>query len=377
MLKIPWIELSGAGGIYPLRQAESGLLQVLLPEFRLSRRADGFLLDVYFDEETPTIRRREGKARIRKEMPGYPSGVPRLQSAIESVLFGSRQCFHHADAEFVFRYASGGTLPIIEADGVAYYCLFYRDVFPVGWNIANGASDSLAELLNPTLAIERELREELMFFTPGQTPPIDFELSWPGVRGMGPEQIHSRTLVESFLAGQRGIPTEFRCEPFSVRWDPSGPDGVQVRYGAARPSVQRCCYLSINAADYGIEVDRVAAMKLASGMVVMDGEITDNRPLNRPVGLFEVGKTEAGVRSKATEFLPDRLFHTASQVLPSPVSAHALAKDVIQERHLAYLLKAGLRNAFDIESWRHLEPKFDLCPVTRQIIRRYTASSRY
>jgi len=36
-----------------------------------------------------------------------------------------------------------------------YYCLFYRDIFPVGWNIANGGSDNNEELLNPLLTIER------------------------------------------------------------------------------------------------------------------------------------------------------------------------------------------------------------------------------
>ena len=46
MLTIPWIELSNGEEIHTLRQAEGGLLQVLLPEFRLSREGGGFGLYV-------------------------------------------------------------------------------------------------------------------------------------------------------------------------------------------------------------------------------------------------------------------------------------------------------------------------------------------
>jgi hypothetical protein len=307
-------------------------------------------------------------------MPGYPAGVPRLQSEIDGVLFGSREFFHHADPAFAFRFASGGTLPIIETGDGAYYCFFYRDVFPVGWNIANGASDSLSELLNPMLTIERELREELMFFRLGESPPIDFELIWPGAQGTTPELTHAHVVVERFLADQYSIPAVFKCAPFNARWEPSGPDSIQIRYGISPPFKHRRCYVSINSLDFGIEVDRVARMSLAPGVVVMDGELAGCRPLDRSVGLFEVEKTRASLCHGATEFLPDMLFHTARHILPCPASASELAKDVIQDGYLERLRNIGFRDSDQIELWREAQPKFDLCPVTRQILKRHMKS---
>lgn len=65
--------------------------------------------------------------------------------------------FLHNDENFPFRYASGGTLPILRMEGQGYYCFFYRDIFPIGWNIANGGCCTREELLNPQMTIEREL----------------------------------------------------------------------------------------------------------------------------------------------------------------------------------------------------------------------------
>lgn len=42
------------------------------------------------------------------------------------------------------------------------YCLFFRGIHPIGWNIANGGCNNLEELLNPSTTIMRELREELI-----------------------------------------------------------------------------------------------------------------------------------------------------------------------------------------------------------------------
>jgi hypothetical protein len=45
---------------------------------------------------------------------------------------------HFKDPLFPFRYASGGVLPILRIGRKEFFCFFYRDIDPVGWNIANG-----------------------------------------------------------------------------------------------------------------------------------------------------------------------------------------------------------------------------------------------
>jgi len=55
---------------------------------------------------------------------------------------------------------------VIRCNDRDYYCLFYREIAPVGWNIANGGAESVAELLDPLATIERELREELIIVEP-------------------------------------------------------------------------------------------------------------------------------------------------------------------------------------------------------------------
>lgn len=64
--------------------------------------------------------------------------------------------------EMPFRWASGGILPIAVWKGKYWYVLFFRDIEPVGWNIANGASEKKEEYKNLYNLIYREFGEELV-----------------------------------------------------------------------------------------------------------------------------------------------------------------------------------------------------------------------
>jgi len=333
----PWIKLSSADGVYALRDAENSLLQVLLTEFHLSRTASGFLLGISFDERTPTIRRREGKRRVKRQMPGYPAKVERIQEQIDDVLFRNRDSFPFSDPEFAFRYASGGTLPIVKLDNRTYYCLFYRDEFPVGWNIANGACDSLAELLNPKLAIERELREEVIVLGLDHSPPHDFEFTWAGEEPTRvPDYRRARTLASRFFADELVITKDFLRAPLAVKWDALGPDTVQITYAGSDPKVQQGYYLNINAEDFGIEFDRVGMFEMQPNMVLLDGEINNHRLLNRPVGLFEVCKTQNAARASQPHIFTARDVVSRWDVIQAQTRATAQAAaqflDTLQHR---------------------------------------------
>ena len=373
MPNIQWLEHLPDDGVYSLREAQNSLLQVLLTEFDLSKDGRGFILNVNFTEADTAIRRREAKRRVQEKMPGYPGRAVEIQDNIDAVLFRGRSHYAHSDPDFVFRYASGGTLPIIEFDSAQYYCLFYRDVFPVGWNIANGACDSLPELLDPKRAIERELREELMIFALHTDPPVDYRFAWVGEMAVASSEFEiARWLASAFLAGQQNI-NQFRKEPLEVRWDPSGPDTLRVRFGGQETVVQQGFYLNINASDFGIEFDRIARVRLPEGAVLLDGELNDNRLLNQPIGLFEVGRTQKAVYDGSTEFVPERLYYDATPEFCSPPSAAALRGDVLRNKYLERLLRIGVRGEEGVKEWEAVPPGacLDLCPVTRSIIRRH------
>ena len=132
--ELPWIK--------PLDLAANEFLEVLVDEFKLTRKSDGGTkMAVEFDNDTRAIWNRRGKDDIRKRvMPDFGVQWPLIAKALENYFFGSdRQPeYSFRDAMFPFRYCSGGALPMITVDGEEYYRLHWRDIHPVGWNITNG-----------------------------------------------------------------------------------------------------------------------------------------------------------------------------------------------------------------------------------------------
>lgn len=382
-MSLDWIDTLPRDGVYTLRGAQSSLLQVLLSDFHLTRNDTGFSLQVTFDEDTQAIRTREAKETVKERMPEYPDEVESIQGCIDSVIFRGGRDYRFSRPGFAFRYASGGTLPVFEIRGVEYFCLFYRDVFPVGWNIANGACDSLPELLNPKRAIGRELLEELIILDISHDRPHDHVPTWATEGPINvPEFVDARRLASNFLADELDIARDFARNELDVDWNvhgadsPRGPDTLRVDF-AGNSTVQGGLYLNINARDFGIELDRIAKMQLQPDWVLLDGEINDNRILNRPIGLFEVHRTQEAVYDGATEFLPDKVFYKATLELDNLPSRDELLQ-LIEGKFLQHLSQTGIRKKKKIKQWRDIGPEhqLDLCPVTRQIIRRHMGATR-
>lgn len=61
-----------------------------------------------------------------------------------------------------FRWASGGGLAVVRWRGEDWYVTFFREVPPVGWNVANGASESRDEYKDLHRLLLREFCEELI-----------------------------------------------------------------------------------------------------------------------------------------------------------------------------------------------------------------------
>ncbi len=60
------------------------------------------------------------------------------------------------------RWASGGVLPVATFKNKEWFLLFFRDIKPRGWNVANGASENMAEFHDLSRLIEREATEEVV-----------------------------------------------------------------------------------------------------------------------------------------------------------------------------------------------------------------------
>jgi hypothetical protein len=315
--------------VLPLDDAEPAFLEVLLSRFTLERKRNGggVELRVAFDGSTPAAWNRRGREAVRRRIPRFRERAARYKAQLDRILIdGRRGAFRHDDPRFPFRWASAGALPIVRIGRTDYYCLFFRDVFPIGWNIANGATGTRGELLDPLTTLERELAEELVIGDPR------------------------------------------RRRRHVLNWE-AAPDRVTVRMGS-QTRVLRDCFVNVNAGDFGIELDRVVRIRLSEGAVLRDGEMSGERALNRPVGLFEVSRVRDGLAAGRRSFLPDRFFHDGR---PHPgVSFSRFLNEVL---------------LIDIKSWRSGsdialflnttdDARVRLCPVTDTIIRRHMRETR-
>ncbi len=349
--------------VLPLRDAEHGFLEVLLSEFSLHRRARGTRMEVAFDDASPAIWSRAGTEMLRRTMPAFAEKWRRYQEELDAFLVrGDGDRYDFSDPDFVFRYASGGTLPILRTSGKDYYCLFYREVHPIGWNIANGGCDSREELSDPLATIDRELREELLVVDPTRRVRYAFEAD-AGRPTDHPDFVRARRLW--MAVSPRLDIGRFQELSIPLLWH-GGPDMLDVRHGPTVRAQVTGCFLNVNAEDFGIEVDRVARMKLDGDLVLLDGSILRGRLVNSPVALFETDRLDEALRGGATTFLPDRFFYNG-QAYDDGGDLEWVVRDLFLPE------VKGLLADDELAAWESGERKFDLCPVTRRLLTRFRA----
>lgn len=346
--------------IRPLGHAENQYLQVLLTQFVLTRAGRGVSLDIRFNEDTSAIWRRQGKLDLRAGIADFTTKAKHYQAELDNFLLrGEGETYSFNDPGFPFRYASGGTLPIIHFAGKGYYCFFYREIHPIGWNIANGGCDSREELLNPILTLERELREELIIIDPTRRCRYVFQSAHDAPTDQQ-EFVVARRLMREQFAHLDLESIEAREIP--LKWL-DGPDQLTVQIGEARPRTTTGCFLNINAEDFGIEIDRVAWINVDAEAVLGDGEMGENYLVNSPIGLFEVGRFNNELARDSREFVPDLFFydlrrHTATEL-----------ERIIQDEFMPRISKK--LGEGEIREFHSAPHRLDLCPVTRRIVRRY------
>lgn len=244
------------------------------------------------------------------------------------------------------RWASGGALPVVHHRGESFLVLFFREIYPEGWNTANGASDTWDEMYQLRRLVEREFREEVLIHDPNHgvvywfaDPERDYH-----------DLMHQKRALELWGLG--------RCarKPLPCRFH-RGPDSVCVRM-LREGSVEIASeisgfYISVNAGELGIECTQVVDIVLPDELALeelafLDGEISypGDRLQQRPVGLLEVEACRDWLTSGEGSDAPFR------HVYESGIR-----------------LRDGLRGSQRITaSWSH---RNTLCEVTAKTIRRH------
>jgi len=354
--------------IRPLALAENQFLQVLVSRFTLARgAAGGCEIAVAFDRDTPAIWNRRGRQALEQSTPDFPRKANAYQDAIEGFLLrgeGEAPTYVFDDPTFRFRYCGGGALPVVRLGSADYYALFYREISPVGWNLAAGICNSRHELRYPAGMADRELFEELVVVDLGgrRRFVLDAEAS---ARPVSPEQARSLVLWSNRLGVDLSA---FDREELPLKWV-TGPDTLRVRMADEPEEAVRSIFLNVNATDYGIEINRIVKVNLADGCVLLDGEVAAGRLLDRPVGLFRVDRLNEALASGATEYRPDRCFHGGQAV-------DAGHFDRAREAFVARCRGDGLLSPEEFQAYQAADQKYNLCPTTRGIILRYLRTVR-
>jgi hypothetical protein len=355
------MDLSASELVRPLRTAENRFLEVLVHEFSMLRKGQGSELRISFDGDSPAIWTRQAKLKVQQSIPEFSRKAKEYQEKLDQYLINDKEYqFHFRDADFPFRYTSGGTLPVIRMNGNEYYALFYRQIFPIGWNIANGGSDNTLELLNPLDIIERELREELIILDKNNRKKYSF------AGDLGKPLDHPRfSVVRRFLEIRHHLDlSTFEELPINLKWL-EGPDALEIKMKEEFGNTRNYsgCFLNINAEDFGIEIDKIAKINVEEHLSLFDGEVSGNQTVNTPIGLFSVDRFNEMVREGRTEFLPDFFYWDLERHSGNDL------RFCIEEHFFPSI--DSLWTAEEKNYYQSCQQKFDLCPVTKRIVARY------
>jgi TIR domain len=351
----PALRLTDWSHIKPLCERERGFLQVLLKDFTLTKTGGGLAVEVNIAEDDLSIIDSDGKRDFNEAIArSATSARPQLQARLENFLDDRRQLGYCFDcSQMPLRYANGGVLPIIHYGADDYFCLFYRDIFPIGWNIANGASDDLDDLLDPGRIISREFGEELLIFDDNEKVIYCYD---PGDENR-PPGFQKRALKAWAARWKDRDLSSYRILPTPLKWI-DGPDRVEAHVLNRRKSTDGY-FLSITPDDNAIEVDRWALINLRGDASIVDGEFTSVL-VNRIVGMFRVEGFEKRLDNE--ELRPDFHFFDGEKKDPSDLNDDL-------ESNLASL--GDFRSPRQLQEYREAETRLDLCPITRRVIKRY------
>lgn len=349
-----------------LRRIENRFLQVLVNRFRLRRTPCGANLHLEVAGDDPAIWNADGKLWYRSVLAREQSTASAWQHKLAAFLTGhGPSSLEYDEPSLPMRFVSGGVLPVVRRGGRNFYVLVYREWTPIGWNLANGGSDSRQEMLNPFITAEREMREELIITSFDRRQRLAFDMESENPEDM-PEHVVARKLWAERLHVDLG---QFQALPLPIKFI-DGPDSLDVRVGEQHRNLNGC-FLNIQFADGGIEIDRIAKLLVDDDAVFLDGEILNQELVGSVVGLFEVGRMNRELRQQSStgkscaRFLPDLFFYDGLCYQGADELEAVITREYLPR--IARLIGSEQRT----KEWHAAEGlQFDLCPVTRSMLER-------
>lgn len=148
---------------------------VLFNELKIVRYQNKFRLEVDLRNQSYGIYNNAGKVfmanKFLKEgqINTFIRKTKEIENFLKGTVSGTKLVINAIDTPM--RWASGGVLPIAYWREKYWYVLFFRGINPVGWNVANGASETKEEYKNLHSLMLREFFEELILLN--REPQID------------------------------------------------------------------------------------------------------------------------------------------------------------------------------------------------------------
>lgn len=267
------------------------------------------------------------------------------------------------------RWASGGYLPVIFYKNKYWVSLFFRDIPPIGLNVANGATENKDEYKSLNRLISREFSEETILLSAKpskncEMTQVIFETVLPSTKGPTQEEYRAVDFVgmhaklrEVHDGFQIDIPDEDEENSDRRRLFPiDTPFTVTVRYhlpDLRRHKQNKIEFIvpSINPRETGIETIWLCTFEMKDNEYLIDGEydLARNYLIRQPVILLEMGylsQIYKRTKSLGEMVISEKGFDDVKRIPPVPKGSYCLFDiDVdFRKSRLAHLKSIDAKN---------------------------------
>jgi len=356
--------------IYRVGDTFDEFIQVLIDEFTLTRDDKGKCLKFKIDNNTLSIRNPKARKQLNEHLKKYnKSNSKQIENKLKKFEADDQILSYRFNcSDFPFRYANGGVLPIVRRDKKDYFCMFYRAIFPVGWNIANGGANDFDDIRNPVGIIHREFSEEFII--------ADHKKKHLYVFDAHNEETMCGTQEKALECWNEKISQgdlkKYNRKSIPLKWI-EGRDKLEVTHGNQLYSHEGF-FLNITPGDNAIELDKIALINLMGRFSFYDGEvdyvkdiegISTGHVLNRLIGFFPVDQLTKKLNSH--RFEPEFFYYSGKK--HEWKDFHPTLKKYMA-RHVD--LKLTTDPAYpDYQLAKKDKRELDLCPITRAVAIQY------
>lgn len=270
--------------------------EILTRPVVLRRSGGGLEIEIDRREVTQAVYTTDGKNRLCAEsLRGERLALAsRLDEQVHEFMIDAPEgsALEIPTRQIPLRWASGGVLPVVKWRGDVWSPFFFRDIAPVGWNIAAGSSEKEAELSDPVSFGLREFVEETIVLSRPPRPGVElYAKTFPNIMIGGDGQMRRALKTVNRHLAIRAREDKLGLEAFPAGKTPAEraiavdfvPTRTRLRIRSDKGETEIADVLvCFNLLELGIEIMSVVRFDLGDDEYMLDGEMLT------PVG----GKTE-------------------------------------------------------------------------------------